>query len=124
MNVQLTAAELAALPVALPVMTKRAKLLRLASIVRNCNHPLWTFNGIEYMHPSQWQSLEHPNSAFALAARDPVLQDAGLTKHNIYDAAKFFELGPHELHEFSCDCGGHIGNELMARRIETIAARA
>jgi hypothetical protein len=80
------------------------------------------FNGIEYYPPSMWQTMEHPHSAFALAASDPILRDEGLTTHNVYDAAKFFELSPHELHEFSCDCGGHISNELMARRIEAIAA--
>lgn len=125
MNVQLTPAELAALPVELPVMTKREKLLRFAEIVRKCKcSPLVMFNNVEYMHPSQWRMLEHSYSAFAMAANDPVLRDAGLTQHNVYDASRFFELSPSELHYFSCDCGGVISNAEMANRIEWIAARA
>jgi hypothetical protein len=35
----------------------------------------------------------------------------------------FFELSQHELHEFSCDCGGVITNDEMAKRINTLAAK-
>ncbi len=65
-----------------------------------------------------------------MAGRDPVLQQAGLKADlpggnvSVGGAQRFFELSKSDLHEFSCDCGGVITNEEMARRVENIAARS
>lgn len=120
MNQQLSAAELASLPAALPVMTKRDKLLRLAQIVRTCPHSVFMFSNVEHMSIAE-KRMSSPNSAFSLASHDAILKDAGLRDSSILEGERFFELSRDELHAFSCDCGGHIDNERMARRIEAIA---
>jgi hypothetical protein len=108
--------------VAVPVMTKREKLMRLAKLARQCTHNLFAFNGLEYNSPAQLEHLYHPLSVFALANADPIFRDAGLKSDRVGDAKRFFGLNSDELHAFSCDCGGHISNQAMARRIETIAS--
>lgn len=108
--------------VAVPVMSKREKLLRFAKLVRQCNHELVVFNGLEYHPAAQLEHLYHPLSAFALANSDPIFRDAGLKSDRVGDGKRFFELSSDDLHAFSCDCGGHISNQAMARRIETLAA--
>jgi hypothetical protein len=121
MNQQLTPAELATLPVAIPILTKRDKLFRLAQLVRSAPYQVTIFSGIEYMSLIDKRMAHHPNSVFALAAADPLLKDAGMTSDSVAEGERFFELASHELHAFSCDCGGRISNSTMARRIETIA---
>ena len=130
MNRQLSSSELALLersfPVEVPVtrlpVTRREKLLRFAAVIRQTQHDIVIFHKLEYMYDAQLELISHPNSAFAQAAADPVLQDAGLAGSDALSAKKFFELSTEQLHEFSCDCGGHISNEEMARRIERLAA--
>lgn len=119
MNKPLTAIETI---VAVPVMSKREKLMRLAALVRSFGYSLYMFNGLEYRTARELETMVHPFSAFALAAKDPILQDAGLQGDSVADAKRFFELSNDELHAFSCDCGGHLSNGAMARRIETIAS--
>lgn len=126
MNRQLSSSELDLLerssPVE-PVMTRREKLLRLAYIVRNndAGH-LYIFHNLEDMDDHLLSHQMHSQSAFAAAAKDPVLQNAGLAGEDCLSAKKFFELSTEQLHEFSCDCGGRISNEHMAQRIEALAA--
>jgi len=123
MNRQLSPAELAAL--AVPVMTRRDKLMRFARLVRASQRsPLYIFSNLEHMHPSELIRMSHPYSAFALAASDSAFKEAGLASDSVSDAQQFFELTRDELHEFSCDCGGHVSNEMMADRIERIAVRS
>ena len=125
MNQQLTSAELASLPVALPVLTKREKLFRLAHLIRHCGYPsLYMFSNLEHRPDFDLPMLQHPTSAFTLAAQDGILKDAGLAGPTVADAKKFFQLSTDELHAFSCDCGGALSNEQMARRVELLAASA
>src|SRR5258708_20267961 len=116
MNQQLTSAELASLPVAIPVLTKREKLFRLASLIRHCGHPsLYMFSNLEYRTEHELAMLAHPMSAFALAAQDGILKDAGLAGSSVADAKKFFQLSPNELHRFSCGCAAQLCNEQRPR---------
>jgi hypothetical protein len=134
MNKQLSPTELALLsspipmPPPLPTMTRKEKLLRFAQIIRSVPKPFVIFHGIEYEPQHVLAGIHHPESAFAAAGRDPVLQQAGLKLEKgdvtVGAAQRFFELSQHDLHEFSCDCGGVISNEEMARRVERIAARS
>ena len=121
MNVQLSAAQVAELVTT--TLTKREKLLHLARILRGAPIHLFMFSNVEYMSAIDKQMTSHPYSAFALAAADPILKDAGLTGSSVADGERFFELTRDELHAFSCDCGGHISNDQMARRVDAIAAR-
>lgn len=132
MNRQLSTEEVALLErTAEPVMTKREKLLRFAHVIRQCRRSgdvgygmqdrYFIFNSLEYMDDSVLARCSHPGSAFAVAAADPVLQDAGLKGGDGLSIKRFFELSTSELHEFSCDCGGVIDNEEMARRVERLA---
>ena len=123
MNKQLMPDEVALL--AKPVMTRREKLLRFAAIVRsNRDRPFYLYHNLEGYNPEQLNSIGLGESAFAAAAADPILRDAGLTGNSVGDAQRFFELSQHELHEFSCNCGGEITNDDMANRIERIAGPA
>jgi len=135
MNQQLSPAELAllstpiAMPPPLPTMTRKEKLLRFAQVVRSVPANFVIFHELEYQPQHVLDTYHHSGSAFAAAGRDPVLQQAGLKSDphlgnvTVGAAQRFFELSKSDLHEFSCDCGGVIGNEEMARRIESIAAR-
>lgn len=120
MNKMLSTVEFFSL-IDLPVMSKREKLLRFAHIVRASKEQFVIFSNIEFMTPGQLSMTYHPGSAFAAAAADPILKDAGLKSDRVSEAARFFDLTREELHEFSCDCGGLVSNEEMARRIERIA---
>jgi hypothetical protein len=140
MNRPLSPSELDQLTVvALPLkMTRHAKLLRFAEIIRAApssrkksgffsryaGQSFVIFHHIEYMSDEQLNERSHPDSAFALAAADPVLREAGLASDTVGAAKRFFELSKDDLHAFSCDCGGVITNERMADRIEQIADRA
>lgn len=124
MNKQLTQDELSKLtvPTILP-MTRREKLMHWAGIVRKANQTFVIFHGLETIPPARLApTLAPPGSAFAAAVADPIFQDAGLGK-TIGDNMTFFELSQADLHEFSCNCGGHISNAQMADRIEAIATR-
>jgi len=122
MNKQLLPDEVALL--AKPVMSRRDKLLRFAAIVRSARKNFGLYHNLEGYNPEQLGSIGINGSAFDAAAADPILRDAGADLHTVADAQRFFELSQHELHEFSCDCGGAITNDDMANRIESIAGPA
>jgi hypothetical protein len=120
MNQQLSPTQLAEIT-KITTMSRREKLFRLARLIRECKHPLTMFTNLEYVAPAELLAMKHPASAFALAAQDPILKDAGLQGNTIGEALQFFDMTCDELHAFSCDCGGYIDNERMARRVENIA---
>ena len=124
MNRQLSSTELATLssPTMIPTMSRREKLLRLARLIRETMvSPVYLFSNLEHMHPSEMIGMTHPCSAFAIAAGDESLREAGLKSDSVHDAMEFFELTRDQLHAFSCDCGGAVSNDGMARRIENVA---
>jgi hypothetical protein len=126
MNKPLSAAELDRLSVPAPtVMTKREKLMRFAAIVRASSGHFVIWHGLEHASDAALARIpltrDGEPTAFSAAARDPILTDAGLRNTNLLAAVKFFELTKHELHAFSCDCGGEISRTSMANRIEQIA---
>ena len=121
MNNPLTTVELS---LATPPVTKRQRLQRFANVIRSGPRvPLHLFINLEYRDAGEWKYLAHPGSAFALAAKDPVLHNDGLVGSSVADAQRFFNLSREELAEFSCVCGGSINNNEMADRIERVAAR-
>ncbi len=112
---------------AMPVqaqMTRREKLRHWAQLVRRCNDDLLLYSNLEHMG-REWLAgnpMNHERTAFGLAARDATLQAQGLRlDSSLADGMQFFELSQSQLHEFSCDCGGHISNLHMADRIEKLA---
>jgi hypothetical protein len=119
MNQQLSPTQLAEINAL--TMSKREKLHRLARLIREYPYSVTMFSNLEYMPSREMRAMAHPGSAFALAAQDPILKDAGLKGGTVGDALEFFALSRDELHAFSCDCGGHIDNDRMARRVENIA---
>lgn len=125
MNKMVSLAEVGAQFVsAFPTLTKKAKLLRFAAVVRAYKHDLYIFSCLEEHTKQERATLSHPQSAFAIAAADPELRDAGLKSGTVGSAEEFFDLTVSELHSFSCNCGGGIENAEMARRIESIANAA
>ncbi len=120
MHRPLSQAEIEALNTAVPVMTKAQKLERWAQIIDKSPIPLSTTHGLEYCASADL--LQWRNSPMALAAADPVFQDAGLTGTTVGDVRKFFELSNEELHSFSCDCHGSVSNAQMSQRLRNIAA--
>lgn len=119
-TVDVKAAETGATPVP---MTRRDKLLRWADLVRKAEQNFILFHGLEFMARSSLDELDvrgWVNSAFGAANADPVFKATGLG-NTVGDVMNYFELSQAELHEFSCDCGGHITNAMMADRITDIA---
>jgi hypothetical protein len=108
-------------------MDRTTKLRRWASLCRGYKasagylvlyHGLEHWKG-EYLQTPLREFSACGVSAMTLAMNDPKFQQAGLPADgNIKDIMKFFEISQHELHAFSCDCGGHVDNYEQARRIE------
>lgn len=117
------------LPAEQPKMTRREKLLRWAFAIRafRGDHRLVLFHGLEYF-TAEMLNTPIPQfmpptyaTAFSVAAADPVLSEAGFKGETASEVMGFFELTQPQLHEFSCNCGGVIGNDEMAHRIERLA---
>ena len=99
MNKRLTTVERS---LATPPVTKRQRLQRFANVIRSGPPvPLHLFINLEYRDAGEWDYLAHPSSAFALAAKDGLPQDAGLTSDRVGDAHRFFDLSREELADFS-----------------------
>ena len=109
-------------------MTRSEKLRHWAGLVRNYRgrYHLILFHGLEYLTPQQLRDARMPSdhpSAFGLAAADPKFRQQGLSSSpSVTEIMGFFELSQDQLHEFACDCGGHVSNGEMARRIDGLAA--
>lgn len=115
-------------PVATPILDRRAKLLRWADLIEKEPRSIILLHGLEYHNQESLDDRSHWSSGtsmgitpFALAAGDPVFQDAGLLGHAPGDAMRFFELDQGQLHSFSCNCGGAIDRREMASRIRALA---
>ena len=114
---------LSAIPVP-PIMTRQAKLERWADLISERVEGIALLHNLE--HWDEWKlnmslgDIYKKNTAFQIAADDPVFKEMGLIDTAI-SAMNFFDVSQHELHEFSCDCGGSISNNAMARRIRNIA---
>jgi hypothetical protein len=105
-------------------LSRREKLLRWAELVRQHMNSTRLLHGLEYYPAAQLRAEIHPDAgtAFNIAFADSVFKSVGLNgPATVQSAMHFFELSQDELHEFTCDCGGHISNERMAHRITTIA---
>lgn len=104
-------------------LTRKEKLLRWSDLVRQQPLPLLIFHHLEHWNREQLQRplASYGNNAFTIAAEDPVFKAAGLKGDSAQDAMNFFEMKQAELHEFSCDCGGHISKTQMADRIAALA---
>ena len=98
-------------------MSRDDKLDRWATLVERSSEPVRTFHGLEYQSQHKLDQLAAPHSAFAIAAGDPVLKEAGLIGDKVGDAMRFFELSNTDVHDLSCDCFGHISNRRVANRI-------
>jgi hypothetical protein len=101
-------------------MSRDDKLERWASLIERSSEPVFIFHDLEYKSQDQLDRLADPQSAFALAAGDQVLKEAGLTGDKVGEGMRFFELSMHDVHAFSCNCGGHISNSSMAKRIRRL----
>ena len=98
-------------------LTRDDKLERWASLVERSTDRIFVFHRLEYQSQYELDRLADPRSAFAIAAGDPVLKEAGLSSDKVGDGMRFFELSKYNVHAFSCDCAGHISNSRMASRI-------
>ncbi len=127
-HVDIVSAE--AFAVAIPIkMTRREKLLRWAKLVRENGDYfggyLALYSGLEYwprrLLDSTFPVAGEP-TAFAIAMTDGILREQGLPKTpSILGIMQFFELTQRQLHEFSCDCGGHLTKDEIADRIISLA---
>lgn len=107
-------------------LDRRGRLLLWAAQVRAYPQPLFLFHNLEYIHPQDFASVAVPHqpvSAFSLALGNPALGIGSQVGQpgSMKAITDRMELTREQLHEFSCDCGGSISNEEMARRIERIA---
>ena len=103
-------------------LSRREKLLRWAELVRQHPSAIRIFHDLEYYPAARLRSeiRSDAGTAFNIAFADPVFKSVGLNA-TVQGAMNFFELTQDELHEFSCDCGGRISNNMMADRITAIA---
>lgn len=109
-------------------LTRKQKLERLATLVQQ-----WKGGYLALAH-----DLENRTDgtlrgvwvfgALELATTDEVLLKDGLKPaggdgcpFTVLDVRDYLELTTPELHEFSCDCGGHISADKMAARIRGLA---
>lgn len=117
---------------AVPIpMTRREKLMAWARLIRSAPGSLYLFHGLEHWRPYDLAvpfqyyfsraGMPVPLSAFSIAAADATFREQGFKGESPAEVMQFFELTQAQLHEFSCDCGGHISNEEQARRIERLA---
>jgi hypothetical protein len=112
--------------VATPVpMSREDKIERWASLIERHTTGLALFHLLERMGQSELDAMliKDTPTAFGLAVADPVLREAGLTESTVGGCQRFFELSQADLHEFSCDCGGTIANNVMAVRLRGMASR-
>ena len=110
-------------------MSRHDKLMHWAKLIRASGKNVYLLSNLEHLKPYHlrepihavysWEMAAH--SAFGLAAARPGFKEQGYKGKSIQHAMDFFKLTQKQLHEFSCDCGGSISNETMARRIENIA---
>jgi hypothetical protein len=105
-------------------MSRDDKIERWASILERSSDRVFIFHHLEYRSQGELDRLAHRDSAFAIAAGDPVLKVAGLNSDYVGDAMRFFELSKDDVHAFSCDCGGNISNSRMATRIRGLKSSA
>ena len=109
------------LAMATPIpMSRNDKLERWASLIGRSSEAIFIFHDLEYRSQHELDRLADPHSAFALAAGDQLLREAGLTGAKVGEGMRFFELSKHDVHAFSCNCGGHISNSTMAKRIRKL----
>jgi hypothetical protein len=101
-------------------MSRDDKLERWASLIERSSEPVFIFHSLEYRSQADLDHIANSHSAFALAAVDQVLKEAGLMSDTVGDGMRFFELSKRDVHAFSCDCGGQISNHSMASRIRRL----
>lgn len=135
--VDLKQLEATAMALAKQPMTRRDRLLHWSALIRKTPAPMmlyhlleqWTSGQLAHECPATHPSHYQPN-AFTVASGDSVLREAGLGSDKpepaitFQDHMEFFGVNQAQLHEFSCNCGGAIGNDVMADRIERLAGPA
>jgi hypothetical protein len=114
--------------VGLVTMTRKERLNRWADLIRSSSHyRMIIFHNLEKWKASDldmriYDVYRGGNTAFAIAMSDKVFNIQGLPSDGSFkDVMDFFTLSQRELHAFSCDCGGEITNECMARTIVRLA---
>ena len=110
---------------AIPITSIREeRLRRWANLCRESKWRLNLGHNLEYAPPytrTNTPATFMGHSALSIAASDPAFNQQGLSPDaSVQDVMNFFEISHQQLHEFSCDCGGHIDNENQARRIERL----
>lgn len=124
MNKPLDATELKALEAAFPVtepkLTREQKLSRLAMLVREGRGDLALHHNLEYRTSHELGDIV-PMGALRVARDDETFRADGLKGRTVLDVRDYLELQTHEMHEFSCDCGGEITRARMADRIQKLA---
>jgi hypothetical protein len=101
-------------------MSRNDKLERWATLIERSSEPVRNFHHLEYLSEKDLDQLTVRHSAFAHAARDPVLKEAGLIGDKLGDSMRFFELSKEDVHDLSCDCFGHVSNHRAANRIRQL----
>jgi hypothetical protein len=111
--------QIAALAQPIP-MSRDDRLERWATLIERNSEPVRNFHHLEYLSQNDLDRLAVRHSAFALAAGDPILKEAGLISDKVGDGMRFFELSKEDVHDLSCDCFGHISNRRAANRIRRL----
>src|SRR5713226_10648034 len=89
MNKQLSPDEVANLSMPIPIvesMTRREKLMHFAKIIREWPYALGLYHNLEGYPDHAYDGIGTGSSAFALAARDSILREAGYTGQSVGEA--------------------------------------
>jgi|SRR5882672_3499001 len=123
-HVDVEQAVTAAVPVR-KAMTRSEKLMHWAGLVRAHQGNLALYHLLEHVAARELDiyNILHARTALGVAAGDPVLTEQGFTDKTVGGALRFFDMSIDQLHAFSCNCGGEIGNADQAARIERLAAQ-
>jgi hypothetical protein len=105
-----------------PPLSMLDRLLHWATLIEAHQEELRPVHEIEYWSRRALATAGPLDTAFGIAASDPVLKAAGLVSSAPTDIMRFFGMEMSALHYISCDCGGYITNARMADRIRGYAA--
>ncbi len=106
-------------------MSRRQRLERWATVLERYEGRLTPLIRIEYLPERERAPLRGDATPLAVAYRDTVLREEGLTSDRLGDAMAFFDLTERQAHHLLCDCHyyGTMTAAGAAARVRSIASQ-
>lgn len=109
------------------VLSKRERLERWATLLeRQPERELRSIHGTEYGTRAERLAKRADGSPLSIAFSDPLLREEGLRGDRVGDAAEFFGLSEHHVHDLVCYChnGLTLAPSTVAARVRSLARHA